>query len=47
MKIGVDLSAWNNLSNIKTAKDNGLDFVIIKSGSGVTKLDSKFNEIHA
>ena len=47
MKIGVDLSAWNKLSNIKKAKENGLDFVIIKSGSGITKLDSKFNEIYS
>ncbi|MFY9284517.1 MAG: GH25 family lysozyme [Miniphocaeibacter sp.] len=45
-KIGVDLSAWNNLSDIKKAKDNGLGFVIIKAGSGVTPVDGKFNVIY-
>ncbi|QQK08229.1 GH25 family lysozyme [Miniphocaeibacter halophilus] len=45
-KIGVDLSNWNNMSDIKKAKDSGLDFVIIKAGSGVTPLDGKFNAIY-
>lgn len=45
-KTGVDLSNWNNMSDIKKAKDSGLDFVIIKVGSGVTPLDGKFNAIY-
>ena len=45
-KIGVDLSNWNSLSDIKKAKENGLDFVILKAGSGVTELDGKFNNIY-
>ncbi len=45
-KIGVDLSNWNSISDIKKAKDKGLDFVILKAGSGVTPVDGKFNNIY-
>ena len=45
-KIGVDLSNWNNISNIEEAKKNGLDFVIIKAGSVVTPVDGKFENIY-
>ncbi|MDO5017719.1 MAG: GH25 family lysozyme [Lagierella massiliensis] len=42
MKIGVDLSMWNSVSNFKKAKAYGLDFVILRSGSGKTNLDPSF-----
>ena len=40
--IGVDLSQWNSASNFATAKANGLKFAILRAGSGVTYIDSKF-----
>ena len=45
-KIGVDLSNWNSVSNIGKAKENGLGFVILKAGSGVTPVDGKFNNVY-
>lgn len=46
MTIGVDLSQWNSKSNIAQAKKAGLGFVIARAGSGVTTLDSKFNDVY-
>ena len=40
--IGVDLSQWNSTSDFKKAKANGLKFAILRAGSGVTYIDSKF-----
>lgn len=45
-QIGVDLSQWNNTSNIKEAKKAGLNFVIVKAGSVVTPVDGKFENIY-
>ena len=40
--IGADLSQWNAASNFATAKTNGLKFVILRAGSGLTYVDAKF-----
>lgn len=42
MKIGVDLSMWNSPSNFTKAKANGLDFAILRAGSGRTVKDPSF-----
>ncbi len=44
MKIGVDLSMWNSSSDFNKAKRNGLDFAIIRAGSGVTLRDPSFEK---
>ena len=44
--IGVDLSQWNSTSDFKKAKANGLKFVILRAGSGVTYIDSKFESAY-
>lgn len=42
MKLGVDLSMWNSASNFDRAKANGLDFAILRAGSGRTVKDPSF-----
>ena len=44
MKLGVDLSMWNNPSDFKKAKLNGLDFAILRAGSGKTIKDPSFEK---
>lgn len=38
-RLGVDVSKYNGICNFELAKKNGLDFVIIKAGSGYTGED--------
>lgn len=42
---GVDVSRYNAYCDFRKAKADGLDFVIIKAGSGV-RLDNKFNQYY-
>ncbi|WP_300410620.1 GH25 family lysozyme [Lagierella sp.] len=44
MKIGVDLSMWNSSSNFHIAKQKGLEFAILRAGSGVTTVDPSFEK---
>lgn len=41
---GADISKYNGNVNMKLAKQNGLDFVILKAGSGFSGEDSKFQQ---
>lgn len=41
---GADISKYNGNVNMKLAKQNGMDFVILKAGSGYSGEDSKFQE---
>lgn len=41
---GADLSKFNRNVNMKIAKQNGMDFVILKAGSGYSGEDTKFQQ---
>ena len=41
---GADISKYNGNVNMKLAKQNGMDFVILKAGSGYSGEDSKFQQ---
>lgn len=41
---GADLSKFNHNVNMKLAKQNGMDFVILKAGSGYSGEDPKFQQ---
>ncbi|MDD6905904.1 MAG: cell wall-binding repeat-containing protein [Finegoldia magna] len=41
---GADISKFNGNVNMKLAKQNGMDFVILKAGSGYSGEDSKFQQ---
>ena len=41
---GADLSKFNRNVNMKLAKQNGMDFVILKAGSGYSGEDQKFQQ---